>query len=339
MGKQGAGKRSHSPSDEPSVHYYNPSSTEEVIASHLRQQRHSEKILSEMAKQKGPPPHLEKGPLSLNEAELTSIRQEALNYFFDGAKLSEELRERRTRNRETFDTRKPDDDHQAELAAVLFARDCEIAVRKAAGEFSDMLTQAVISRRGRKDFSLKLRTQMWEECLQFAMRLARFETVGVWIDKAWGTDPRESPLPHLYKLESMAEQQAAVTAWSAKFRAKFEERIRHGTPGWLNEAERRMELRCLLSSAPRRGARLDKSKQALASLLMTNPDLTAQQMCVKLDAYNEKSPGRAPIPASWKKRGACSWISAYERIPAPVKTYVSAVRRTIGATKGGLEGN
>ncbi len=316
-----------------SVYYYNPSSTDEVIAAHIRRHRHTANILSEMANQKGPTPHPKKGPLRLTEAELTAIRQEALNHFFDDARLSEELREKRIRNRERYEIRKADDNYQVELAAVLFARDCEIAVGKAVGEFSDMLTQAVIARRGRKDFALKLRTEMWAECLRFAMRLARFETAGVWIDKAWGTDPRESPLPQLYKLESISEQQAAAAAFSGKFKAKFEERIRHGSPSWLNEADRRMELRCLLSSAPRYGAMLDGSKKALASLLMTNPDLTAKQMCAKLDAYNEGNPGRAPVPMSWKSRGARSWIDSYERFPEPVKTYVSSVRRAMGQPK------
>jgi hypothetical protein len=318
---------------ENTVHYYNPSSVKEVIESRLRQQHHTEKILVEMSQQEGPRHRPKKGVLGLNEEELTAIRQEAMNHFFDGAKLSEELRERRTRNRETFDGRRPDDHNQAELAAVLFARDCEMAVGKAVGEFSDMLTQAVIARRGRKQLSLKLRTEMWSECLGFAMKLARFETASVWIDRAWGTDPRESPLPHLYRLESVSEQEAVAAAWSGKFKLKFEERIRHGSPSWLNEADRRIELRCLLSSAPKSGANLDKSKQAIALLLMTNPELTTQQMCSKLDAYNERNPGRAPIPKSWAKRGARSWIDAYEKISGPVKTYMSSVRRNRGIAR------
>jgi len=287
-----------------------------------------------MAKQKGPNPRLETGPLGLNEGEPTNIRQEALNHLFDSAKLSEELRERRVRNRERFDSRKLGDNDQADLAAVLFARDCEMAVGKSAGEFADMLTQAVIARRERKDFSLKLRTQMWAECLRFAMRLARFETAGAWIDRAWGTDPREGPLPHLYRLESIAEQQAAVALWSAEFRAKFEERIRHDSPSWLEEADRRIELRCLLSIAPHRGAMRNKSKQALAFLLTTNPYLTTRQLCAKCDGYNDQSPGRAPVPTPWQKCGVHSWIGAYDKITDRVKTYVSSVRRAMNIVKG-----
>jgi hypothetical protein len=317
-----------------SVYRYNPSSADEVIAAHIRRQRHTTNVLTEMAKHKGPAPQSKKGPLGLTDAELTAIRQEALNHFFDGARLSEELREKRIRSRETYATRKADDNHQVELGAVWFARDCEIAVGKAAGEFSDMLTQAVIARRGRKDFALKLRTEMWAECLRFAMRLAQYDTASVWVEKAWGTDPRESPLPSLYKLESISEQQAAVAEFSGRFRAKFEERIRHGSPNWLNEADRRMELRCLLSSAPKHGAMLDGSKKALALLLITNPDLTAKQTCAKLDAYNEKNTGGAPIPASWKNRGARSWIESYENFPGPVKTYVSSVRQAMRLAKG-----
>lgn len=259
-------KKTTTKSEEPgsvtsSVQYFNPMVPDEVIASRLRSQRHTEKILAEMTKPGASNLKLKKGPLGLNEIELTAILKEAVARFFDGARLSQELRARRTRNRETYESRKPDDNTQFELAAVLFARDCELAVGKAVGEFSDMLTQAVIARRGRKDFPLKLRSQMWAECLRFGMKLARFESAAVWIDKAWGNDPRESPLPNLHRLESIEAQQAAVAASSAIFRTKFEDRIRHGSPGWLNEADRRMELRCLLSSAPRRGATLDKSNR------------------------------------------------------------------------------
>jgi hypothetical protein len=83
-----------------SIHYYNPSSADEVIAAHIRRQRHTTNILTEMAKHKGATPQSKKGPLGLAEAELTAVRQEALNHLFDSARLSEELCEKWIRNRE-----------------------------------------------------------------------------------------------------------------------------------------------------------------------------------------------------------------------------------------------
>ena len=316
--------------DEDGVHYFNPGVAEEVIASYLRRRRHTEKIISEMAGAKGFRGSVKRSPLGLDGAEIVAIRREVAGRFFDSAKLSEELREKRMRNRETYDSRKADGDHQFALVATLFARDCGAAVGKATGEFADLLAQAVIARRGRKDFSLEVRTSMWTECLSFAMELARFESAGVWIDRAWGTDPRESPLPDLYKLDTLSEQAAVAAAWSGKFKARFEESIRHASPEWLNEADRRIELRCLLSSAPRREAALDKSKRALALLLKASPDLSTRQLCSRLDAFEERSKGGAPVPRAWEKRGARSWIGAFEKFPGSVKTYISSTRRGMG---------
>jgi len=104
----------------------------------------------------------------------------------------------------------------------------------------------------------------------------------------------------------MTLQQAEVAKFSAKFRAKFEDRIRHGSPQWLNEAERKIQLRSLLSSAPQRRANLDDpSKLSVANLLFRSPDLRTQQVCAKLDAANERYADHpvAPLPAKWRKRG------------------------------------
>jgi hypothetical protein len=325
------------------VHYYDPSSIEDVIESYLRRQHHARERFGDAAKKH---PAFKRGPLGLNEAELNAMRLETVNRFLDGAKLSEELLEQQKRFRETFTDRldrfrkNPDKEMNdlAESQAVLFARACETAVGKASGDFADLLTQAVIARRGRKDFSLSLRREMWAEGLRFAVGLARFETAGAWIDKAWGIDPRESPLPHLYRLESISEQQAEVAKFMVRFRATFEERIRHGSPGWLNEADRKIELRCLLSSALQRRANPnDPSKKAVSLLLTASPELTTEQVCAKLDAQNERTPGSAPIPKAWRKWGVRSWIEAHEKLLGRVKTYVSTVRKQAGITQSPSE--
>jgi hypothetical protein len=316
-------------------HQYNPSSVEEVIRARLRRQRHAERTLTEMARGNGPNPLLAKGHLGLNEAELGAIRYEGTKRFFGNAKLPEELRAQRERFRErVFERREefrknPQDtlSHLSRLQAVLFSSACEIAVQSAAGEFADMLTQAVIGRTGRKDFSSKLRTEMWRECLGFAMRLARWEVASVWIDRAWGHDPRESPIA-LPPGAELQEEKEAAEAFSAEFRKVFDERMRHGSPSWLGEAERRIELRVLLSMAAQRRVVLDDpSKKAVALLLTVSPNLSAEQICGKLDAKNESKLSNAPIPRSWKKRGADSWCDAHGRFKGSVETYISSIRK------------
>lgn len=320
---------------------YNPSSIEEVIEAHLR---HSERQLRHSPKNGAGRP-LTRGPLRVSEVELRAIRYEATRCFFSDAKLSEELRAQREEFREQhFERREgfkknPQDtlNHLPRLLAVLFARACEAAVHGATGGFADMLAQAVIARRGRKDFSLTLRAEMWGECLRFAMGLADWEAAGAWVDRAWGYAPYENPIA-LSPGAELHEQKEVAQAFSAEFRKMFEEQMRHGSPAWLNEADRRIELRCLLSSAPRRGVKLDDpSKKAVALLLMVSPSLTTEQCCSKLDAKNETSPGNTPIPETWRKCGARSWSDAYGRFRVRVKTFVSTVRKEFGIAKSPSE--
>lgn len=320
--------------DDPSFRYYSPDSPEQAIESHLRHLGRVRKVLGKLPKEK-------KGPLGLRESELGAIYREGMVRFMDSAALSDELRQQRQRFRDNFADRlerfrkDPDAEmvHIAQIQAVLFAGDCDKAIGRATREFADMLTQAVIARRARKEFSLKLAKSLWTECLQFANRLAEFNMASAWIQKAWGLDPLESPVPGLHTLETIADQQAAVERFVAKFRPRFEERVRMGSSGWLNEADNGIELRKLLSNPPRRAANLDDpSKQAVALLLFRNSRLTARQVCGKLDARNEQDPKSpiAPVPTSWRKRGARSWIDAYCRFPGAVKTFISAVRKQAG---------
>lgn len=325
---------------------YDPSSPEQVIEAKLRRQEHIEKRLREMVNSSGVTGSTRDVRLGLNQVELEAISHEARRCFFDGAKLSEPLRQERERFRERFVQRvehfrtNPESDlsRLAKAHGVLFAIACEEAVKHATGEFADMLTQAIIARRGRKDFPLRFRTEIWKECLRFAMSLAQWESASFWVDLAWGHDPHESALPHLYKLESIQEQQAAAMAFSDKFRPELEERMRHGSPQWLDEAERRIDLRCLFSYVPARRTRLDDpSKKAILLLLTASTELTTEQVCAKLDAQNERAPESAPVPKAWRKSGVRSWIEAHEKLLGRVKTYVSAVRKQAGMTHGPSE--
>lgn len=318
--------------DDASFRYFSPGSPEEVIESHLRHLNRIKNVLAGETRER-------KGDLGLTLTELSDIYREATAQFIDSAKLSEELREQRVRFRENFDEKvarirknfEIETDYLAQTQAVLFARQCDKAIGRATGDFADMLTQAVIARHGRKEFSLKLRKEMWAECLRFATWLADFSISGRWIEEAWGLDPREAALPHLYSMETISDQQAAVDKFVAKFKPRFEEGLRMGSSGWLNEAENRIELRRLLSIAPsRRPSRKNPAKLALARLLVENPKLTTEQICARLDAKNETNPQNAPVPNSWRKSGARSWIDAHGNLSGRVRTFISTVRKEIG---------
>ena len=327
-------RRVNLPDESESGWSFDPSSVDHVIEAHLR--RHGTH-----ARQSGTKT-AQKSSLGLSEVELKAIWQEGGAIFLESASLSEELRNRRASFRETWEKRLDrllkmpqmhrDQEYtrEAELQAVAFAHGCAKAISRTTGHFADMLAQAVIGRLGHKDLSLQLRADLWRECLQFAKRLAGFEIAGQWVDRAWGSSVRESVMPHLHRLDTIQEQQAEWAKFTTRFKSKFDERIRRGSPEWLNEAERRINLRLLLSHTPHRRAKLDDpSKQAMGILLTVRPRLTTQQVCNKLDAQNERTPGSAPILESWRMRGARSWSDALDKLPAAVKTFISKVKSAV----------
>jgi hypothetical protein len=315
---------------------YDPSSIEQLIEARLRREEIAQIRLRERADAGEASLPFKRDALGLTGVELDAIWREAWNRFLVTASLSDELREQRQRFRETFTERleafrKNSDRAIADTArshAVLFSRDCERAIGKAAGEFADMLVQVVIARRGRKDFRLDLRTKIWAECLRFAMRLARWESASVWVEHAWGSvSGRESPVP-ISADAGHEEQKRIAEAFSSEFRKMFGERIRHGSPGWLNEAERRIQLRCLLSYAPQRRARLDDvSKSAVARILTLSPRLTAREVCLRLDKIT------ALVPKAWQKKGVRLWAEAYRRFPRNVKSYISKIKNESGISQ------
>jgi hypothetical protein len=315
------------------VFRFNPSSPEQVIEARFRRE---ESWAEHIRKTRtASPERFKRGPLGLSEIEITMIRHEAVERFLASAKLPEELRQRRARCREMYEQRIErylkmaeaqrviEFSREAEIHAVSFARGCEKAIERATGEFADMLMQAMIARRGRKEFSLALGYRLWRECLEFAMSLTR-EPAGRWCDVAYGNDPREAHLPHLHRLE-IDERQSEQNKFFESFAGTFRERLRHGAPGWLDEADRRIKLRYLLSYAPgEAGMPSDESKQAIVMLLTASPALSARNVCAKLDSMNDRNPGRAPVPKAW---GTRSWIDAYTKRQNAVEVYISKVRR------------
>jgi hypothetical protein len=69
-------------------------------------------------------------------------------------------------------------------------------------------------------------------------------------------------------------------------------------------------------------------------LLIASPDLSARQVCAKLDQRNEQSPGSAPIPESWGKKGARSWIEAYDKFQNAVEVFISKIKNRAGIGSG-----
>jgi hypothetical protein len=69
--------------------------------------------------------------------------------------------------------------------------------------------------------------------------------------------------------------------------------------------------------------RPDPRKQAIASLIQQDPDISTLQICRAMDKRQEKSPELAPLP-SWNWR---LWQDAYHQVPDLVHVYISAIRR------------
>src|SRR5437660_2454393 len=147
-----------------------PSSVESIVSSHKRQLRWSEECFKE-AVDYGPDPTRKRGLLGLTPYELLALRQHATKQFYESARLSEELRQQRQKPRSKPPLASPSD---PELYAVFFARICDPSISEACGEYADLLTQAVLARRGRKALPPRLMEELWSEALRFRMDLAKW---------------------------------------------------------------------------------------------------------------------------------------------------------------------
>jgi len=190
-----------------SVDSFDPTSIPDVIAHRDRRNAALEK-----ASQSSNPTVCER-LLGLDFGLVVAVRRRVVGQFLDEARLSEELRESRQRLREN-----PGSRFDPELARVLFALACRDAVKKATGEYADALAQALSAKQGKRDRLHAVRRELSGECLWFANDLVCGGLCLQWVDKAWGSDWRERPVPVGPGLSVQEGLEA-----TAPFREKFQE--------------------------------------------------------------------------------------------------------------------
>ena len=203
--------------------------------------------------------------------------------------------------------------------AVVYGGCLEIA----AGEYADMIAQAWVARR--HAITPHLRKQVIADALSFAAGLAQWQTSGGYLAIALGMRPEQrNEIPCC---DTPNESGSCCPPHAFLGQLNLDQDM------VLQEAERKITLRCLLSAVPSLALKAtEKAKQLIAGMKANNPNMSQQEICARLDSYNDRNPGTllAPMPQGWSKhaQGDRTWIGAYEnrRLRQRVKKFISMVR-------------
>jgi hypothetical protein len=137
---------------------------------------------------------------------------------------------------------------------------------------------------------------------------------------------REPSLASLWLAQALRVHPRGVTP---ELRDEFVRQVELNSSSWDEEVDRRITLRCLLSgasSSPR--SKLNPVHKRILFLKLEHPKLSQLEICRKLDAMNERTPGRVPVPAGWGERGHRTWVDALRdpKLAKRVRPYISKVR-------------
>jgi len=248
------------------------------------------------------------GPLKLPRDIVVYLRQHVIKEFFRrAAPRPEEMR--------CFESGIASKEALVVMHATTYAN----AICWAAGEFADLLVQALIARRKESDISKTARTAVWQEALKFADELAG---EGVW--SSW---VMKGHFPAGGYLEPV---------WTDQDRQTFYERVRLSRSEWLSEADRRINVRLILGGARPRIKRVEQRRREIAKLMYESPKCSDHDLCVRIDALNEAALGRqneipCPVPDFLKKLKLRLWADAFSGNRAEttqkMHEYLSKIRK------------
>ena len=175
-------------------------------------------------------------------------------------------------------------------------------VRRSVGEFADLITQTRIAQR--KKITADFRKFVLEESLTLGAFLSSWYEAGKWLAIARGT---------LF----LSEEKTKVEPYLS-FLAELEKNMARVIP----EAERRISLRCVISSAPvQTVSEKDKLELQIARIRADNPDYSQLQICRKLDVLG------IPLRKIWRKFRFRLWqdIMEHPRYKPRVKRFISPI--------------
>jgi hypothetical protein len=181
-----------------------------------------------------------------------------------------------------------------------FAIDYALHVQAAVREFADLLTQAVIARKGK----ITHKAWLWilDETLKFASALTSWKDMaGTFVATSLGitgADPANKVDPSL--------------------RIEFEKDVEQFH--WEIEANNAITLRSFLSARSSPPALTDVTKLVIARIKTDNPGISQRHICAKMDAR------KAPAPKRWRGPDDSTWVGAYERHKNVVKTFLSKIK-------------
>jgi hypothetical protein len=263
-------------------------------------------FIKERGAELGPAPRLIKGALGLTRRDIDRIGYAAILYFRRRASLPLLLQQERLEI-----CRKPaasDSGFWPDLLVLKVAHECSRAVSEATGEFADLLAQAAIARLGRKVSELKFRSDhLWYEVLDFAVNLSSDASAGWWLEHVLGTPEVDEP---------------RFTDAHLKL---FFSRLNTYVLDWLQEADRRIVLRGLLSNVriPRKKTGPGIQEALVANIKGRHPRIAAniEAICNHLDIQ------RAPLLDKWKKFGKKTWHEAWSdpNMRNRVKRWISGI--------------
>jgi hypothetical protein len=244
------------------------------------------------------------GPSGLSSNELYFLRQHVLKNFQRRAKLGISEMELLDRHLNP----NPLDRFAKERLVFEHAKTYKMAVEQAVGQFADFVTHAVLARNRRKVLKDRDRVAIWTEAIRFSEVLTGTEVWSSWCDAA-GVPGHEQPV------------------FGDPERESFWRRLLMHRSDWLREADRRMDLRGLLSGVRDRARRLDPRHKAIARLMFVLADpaipprgetaVTDLDIFREMDSQNERALSESrslpfPVPAFLERKQIRLWAGPFQ---------------------------
>jgi hypothetical protein len=234
-------------------------------------------------------------PLGFEFEEIQFLRRHAIQEFLHDAELGRQemvlLEEHLRRPLSVF----PRDEFAVKLAES-YAR----AIKRATGEYADLLTQVLLSRTRVRSLREKTRMSICSQAIQFAEELSTPALHDSWADNT------QAPT---FPLGSAPFQERDQTF--------FWERMKMYRSDWSLEAYRRITLRFLLAGGKEVAVRTDPFRRRVARLVIPMLNAADRDICREMDSQNERalSENRKipfPVPKPLERSSFRRWADPFD---------------------------
>lgn len=304
----------------------------DILVDNLKRRKDWESALDARAQLfGGPTPSAKTGDLGLSKNELYVLQRHVLQNSQRRAKLSTAEIELLDRHLKPV----PLDRFAKEHLVFEHAKTYKTAVEEAVGELADLVTQAALARKTRRILKDRDRVAIWLEAIRFSELLTRVEVWGKWCDAA-GVPGHTEP------------------AFGDPERQSFWRQVLMYRSDWLREADRRMDIRALLSGVRDRTRQLDPLHKAIAQLMFTlgHPNHSRRgssgtleaavsdlDICREMDSQNERALSESrsvpfPVPGFLERKQVRLWAGPFQDknlvLTQRLYEFLSKIRRRFG---------